>query len=385
MKAVKKNRSPRASSVSGLAFLMILGSGSASLAQEYSWKEGFAGCTGTSPFIETLISKTDPEVRPLLKIGEMQAWAIKDADGKPATALTTQDGLTIVGRIIGPQGEDISAALLMTVPDPGAKPPIAQASMSQTSSPARSLPARTTTPAPSTQGAMAPDSNPQTARRAPTGATSPVLNQLQRNLRSGDVTQAPRPPDTATLNAPAVATLSAPITAIEHPSADVQAGIDTIFKQAGEERIWFSAGTPNPGAPVVYMLTDPECPHCQWTIDQMQGPIASGSVDLRIIFAPVTGVQGFNTALSILHSKDIAQTFMAHMTSNTRGTSGVVQMDTTLADKAVIQGIVDNINWMRANKMPGVPFFLFDTDQGAQFAFSELPPDILTVAKAASQ
>ncbi|MDA3858324.1 MAG: hypothetical protein PF480_08855 [Roseovarius sp.] len=161
--------------------------------------------------------------------------------------------------------------------------------------------------------------------------------------------------------------------------------MDTIFEQAGDDRIWFSAGTPNPGAPVVYMLTDPECPHCQWTIDQMQGPIASGTIDLRIIFAPVTGVQGFNTSLSILHAQDISETFVAHMTSKTRGTLAVDQMDTTQADKAVVQGIVDNINWMRANKMPGVPFFLYETDQGAQFAFSELPPDILTVARADNQ
>ena len=73
------------------------------------------------------------------------------------------------------------------------------------------------------------------------------------------------------------------------------------------------------------------------------------------------------------------------MTSQTRGTAAVAQMDANQADKAVVQGIVDNINWMRANKMPGVPFFLYETDQGAQFAFSELPTNILSVAKAASQ
>lgn len=56
-------------------------------------------------------------------------------------------------------------------------------------------------------------------------------------------------------------------------------------------------------------------------------------------------------------------------------------MDTNQADRAVVQGIVDNINWMRANRIPGVPFFLYQTDQGAQFSYSELPEDILTIAK----
>ncbi|MDA3858325.1 MAG: hypothetical protein PF480_08860 [Roseovarius sp.] len=135
MKDAKTNRWAFVRSVSGPALLMLMGSGSVSLAEDHSWKEGFAGCTGSSPFIEALISKTDPNVRPLMKISEMQAWAIKDKDGRPVTALTTQDGLTIIGRIIGPQGEDITAALLSTVPDPNAAlapPAIAMTSTSAT-------------------------------------------------------------------------------------------------------------------------------------------------------------------------------------------------------------------------------------------------------------
>ncbi|HDZ80911.1 MAG TPA: hypothetical protein ENH56_06655 [Roseobacter sp.] len=375
----------RSRAKTALTLIMLMGTASISHAQDYSWKEGFAGCTGTSPFIETLISKTDSDVRPLLKIGEMQAWAIKDENGNPATALTTEDGLTIVGRIVGPQGEDITAALLATVPDPNAKLPIDQASLAHTSNTAVTSQANTTTPEPTTQDAITPPRNLQTTAAAPTETISTALSQLQTNLQAEAPTQAAPLSNTTTAETPAEAIASAPITAVEQPSALVQEGIDTIFKQAGEERIWFSAGTPNPGAPVVYMLADPECPHCQWTIDQMLGPITSGSIDLRIIPAPITGVQGFNSSLSILHSQDIPQTFMAHMTSHTRGTAAVAQMDATQADKTVVQGIVDNINWMRANKMPGVPFFLYETDQGAQFAFSELPTNILSVAKAASQ
>lgn len=365
-----------------LASGLFFASASAAFAEEYSWKEGFAGCTGTSPFIETLISKTDPDVRPLMKIGDMQAWAIKDADGTPATALTTQDGLTIIGKIVGPQGEDISAALLATMPDPSATatvtpprtfpqpgpPVVAPASQHSTTSPTQ--PSATMTPIPNTSPRQA----------IPSQTTSPALNRLQQVLQPA---AAAAPPATSTApDASEANVATAPITAIEQPSANVQAGIDAIFEQAGDERIWFSAGTAKEGAPVVYMLADPECPHCQWTIDQMHSQIAGGEIDLRIIFAPITGVGGFNTSLSILHSQNIPETFMAHMTSKTRGTTAVTQMDTNQADKAVVQGIVDNINWMRANKMPGVPFFLYQTDQGAKFAFSELPTDILTVAKA---
>ncbi|WP_448329433.1 hypothetical protein [Sulfitobacter sp. M13] len=136
----------RSRAKTALTLIMLMGTASISHAQDYSWKEGFAGCTGTSPFIETMITTADPDVRPLMKIGEMQAWAIKDENGNPATALTTEDGLTIVGRIIGPQGEDITAALLATVPDPNGKLPIATASLAHTSNTAVTSQANATTP-----------------------------------------------------------------------------------------------------------------------------------------------------------------------------------------------------------------------------------------------
>ena len=365
-----------------LGVVALLVSTSLGLAEDHGWKEGFAGCTGTSPFIEALISKTDPEVRPLMRIGEMQAWAVKDESGAPATALTTVDGLTIVGRIIGPQGEDISAALLATRPDPAAAGVTPSAAELVTRGATPTHPPRTVpnVSPPQTSPAMSPAPVTGTPVPAPNASISPALTKLQDVLQpAARATSATEP---TRLSAAQETVSTAPITATEQPSAQVQAGIDAIYQQAGTERIWFSAGTPKEGAPVVYMLADPECPHCQWTIDQMHTQIAGGEIDLRIIFAPITGVGGFNTSLSILHSENIPETFMAHMTANTRGTSAVTQMDTNQADRAVVHGIVDNINWMRANKMPGVPFFLYQTDQGAKFAFSELPPNILTVAKA---
>ena len=170
-------------SMTAFALIMLVGTASISHAQDHSWKEGFAGCTGTSPFIETMISTTDPDVRPLMKIGEMQAWAIKDENGNPATALTTEDGLTIVGRIIGPQGEDITAALLATVPDPNANLMIDQASLAHTSNTALTPQPNATTPEPMTQDAMTPLPNLQTTAVAPTETTSPALSQLQQTCR----------------------------------------------------------------------------------------------------------------------------------------------------------------------------------------------------------
>ena len=342
-------------------------------AEDAGWKENFAACAGNTPFIEALLNQHNEGHRPLLRIGEMQAWAIQDESGKPTIALTTEDGLTIIGRILGPQGEDISAALLATRPNLSALA-LPAAGSGAVSTPPEEKQAQTEAAA-----LPAPEETQADTTPPPSGSVSPSLERMLAETQ----TLATLPPDdavttTATVSNP-VAT--APIAAAAAPTPEVQAGMNAIFNQADQERIWFSAATPKEGAPVVYMLADPECPHCQWTIDKMRSQIVSGEIDLRIIFAPITGVAGFNTSLSILHSEDIPNTFMEHMTSNTRGTAAVAQIDVNGADRAVVQGIVDNINWMRTNRMPGVPFFLYQTEDGARFAFSELPSDILTVAK----
>jgi len=351
-----------------LAVIAFIGSISMGFAQEDTGSDGLIESRGNLLPADTVISKTDPNARALMRIGAMQVWAIEDQTGKLTTALTTKDGLTIIGRIIGPRGEDITAALLATLP------------IRTDDSMAAISPTAPAGPAPLIEGAMTQGPvDPVLDSRIDTDL-SPTLNRVQNTMPH---VVPPLPAATPTSSDPANEPIaSAPIAAVEQPSAEIQAGIDTIFSQAGAERIWFSAGTPKPEAPVVYMLTDPDCPQCQWTIDQMQGSILRGEIDLRIIFTPITGVSGFETSLSILHSDDISGTFMAHMTATTRGTAAVTKMDTNQADKVVIQGVADNIDWMRANRMPGVPFFLYQTDQGARFAFSELPADILAVAQA---
>ena len=340
------------------AVASLLNVGSA-FAEDTSWKQNFAACAGNSPYIDGLLAAHDDDHRPLMQIGEMQAWTITDENGRSTLALTTNDGLTIIGSIFGPQGEDISAALLATVPSVG--PVLGQA------------PPAPNSPTPTTQN-LPQQSNPTPNTPLALSNLSPgSAARLSETAQSAQTTDMQSGVETAVPS-------SAPITASQDPTPEQQAGMNTIFQQATEERIWFSAAQPNEGAPVVYMLADPECPHCQWTIDTMRSQILSGEIDLRIVFAPITGVQGFNSSLSILHAPDVSEAFMSHMTSQTRGTQAVTQIDPNMSDRAVVQGIVDNINWMRANRMPGVPFFLYMTEDGARFAFSELPSDITSQA-----
>ena len=279
-------------------------------AEDAGWKENFAACAGNTPFIEALLNQHNEGHRPLLRIGEMQAWAIQDESGKPTIALTTEDGLTIIGRILGPQGEDISRRAFGH-PAESLGSLLCQRLVLGLSQRHR----RKSKRRPKLQPCLHLRETQADATPPPSGSVSPSLERMLAETQ----TLATLPPDdavttTATVSNP-VAT--APIAAAAAPTPEVQAGMNAIFNQADQERIWFSAATPKEGAPVVYMLADPECPHCQWTIDKMRSQIVSGEIDLRIIFAPITGVAGFNTSLSILHSEDIPNTFMEHMTSNT--------------------------------------------------------------------
>ncbi|NKB80202.1 hypothetical protein HED50_24060 [Ochrobactrum oryzae] len=100
-----------------LASCAIFATGLPAKAELNLWQQNFVGCSvSSSPYTTQVLFKDASKVRPLMQIAGMNAWAVPTADGGQQIALTTPDGLTIYGRIVGPQGEDISAALLATTP-----------------------------------------------------------------------------------------------------------------------------------------------------------------------------------------------------------------------------------------------------------------------------
>lgn len=353
-----------------LSTMAFVASGPTASTADLDRKDGSGGGSGDSPHINSFILRYGDTARPLLKIGAMQAWAIADETGKLVLALTTEDGLTVIGKVIGPQGENISGALLAMTPDQELEKALTTSAPGESEDP---------TTIPDQEGAQhsnimerlrqaksaSKGSTPSVQRRV---ASAPPLAAFTANAPSSDVTASVTPNATA-------------ITAVGQPTPQIQAALDQLLEEATSERLWFSAAKANPDAPVIYMLTDPDCPHCRWAIDSLHSKITSGQIDLRIIPAPITGPGGFTSALSIVHSDDVAKTFMNHMTSNTRGTPAVTQMDAKTADKAVIQAIAENINWMRRNRIGSVPFFFYKDATGAKFSASALPDNILQVAK----
>ena len=96
-------------------FLACLCYSSGSFAEDISkeaWQEGFIGCGVSSPYLQ---EKLSPDSKPLMKIAGLQAWSV-ERNGEKQIILTSEDGLTIEGSIFGPEGQDITKALLAMSP-----------------------------------------------------------------------------------------------------------------------------------------------------------------------------------------------------------------------------------------------------------------------------
>ncbi|ASY61410.1 hypothetical protein [Sinorhizobium sp. CCBAU 05631] len=325
------------------------------------WQQGFVGCTVTSsPYANQVLFKDASKVRPLMQIAGMNAWAVPTPDGGQQVALTTPDGLTIYGRIVGPSGEDISAALLATVPtvkpegssfDPApvaatsSQPASAlQAASNTTESP--NLPAQPNAtvaisppPAGSTSQAR-PATTQQSVQQA---AQSPAAPQQLASVGSQNVTDVPK-----------------------------ASSVEQLIQQAQDFSMWFPVNTPKPGSPLVYVFVDPTCPHCAWSFDHLMPRIKDNSIDLRVILTPILSAEAFDIAASIMHQDDIATTLLEQTRSVIGSGKPAPKVDPKQFDPRVTEGLRRNVLWMRSNGAPGVPFYLYRSKHGAQFAFGSL-------------
>jgi hypothetical protein len=346
------------------------------------WQQNFVGCSvSASPYATQVLFKDGDKVRPLMQISGMNAWAVPTDHGEEV-ALTTQDGLTIYGRIIGPQGEDISAALLTTRPTiipqesslDGPSFGIRQSILPAPSgSPAALAPAA----APRTQSALSSSQailpllpfNSATTARASPGSAAPASAVDQKGLAQAPVQAAP--------GAPSQAASLGSDTVMDVPRAT---NVDQLIEQAKSFAMWFPINTPRPDAPLIYVFVDPTCPHCAWSFDQLAPRIAEGSVNLRIILTPILSRQAFDVAASILHQPDIPRTLLDQLRSVLGSGMPAPHVDPSTFDAKVTDGLRRNVLWMRANGAPGVPFYLYRTKAGGQFAFGSLTDAELAAA-----
>lgn len=350
-----------------LASCAILGFVPSANAELNLWQQNFVGCSvSSSPYTTQVLFKDASKVRPLMQVAGLNAWAVPKADGGQEIALTTPDGLTIYGRIVGPQGEDISGALLATsatvVPEASPFDPPKQATAPQASAapvasvsaPAPVQPAQQPViaqPTPPAPTQAPPAAQPPAQAAAPAPAAAPAQTQAQ----------SPTPPQqVASIGSETV------------PNVPKAGSVDELMQQAQDFAMWFAVNKPKPGSPLVYAFVDPTCPHCAWSFEQLKNRIDDNSIDLRVIMAPILSPEAAQIAASIMHQEDIAGALRGQLASVIGSGTPAPKVDPKSFDQNVVAAMQRNVDWMRLNGVPGTPFYLYKTKDGTQFAFGGL-------------
>lgn len=268
-------------------------------------------------------------VRPAIPLGSMQSWIVQDGN-QQRVAVITADGFTFIGEVYAPGGQDLASALLTIAG-------LAEGPTSQ--NPASSAKVATTTGVLSTTPLSASEFMPSKGGAVPSPVSMPPLTMAKAQSS------------------------------------------EELFLQATDNMAWFSAGTPKSGAPAIYMIVDPTCPHCAVAVDRLAQKVRAGDIDLRVILHPFRSQQAVYEAASILQSKTPGQDFMSHELSKTTSSpSSLKVLAPTEINPDVARGLQRNSEWVRANGVDGVPFWIYKTAEGAQVAFGEVREDMLTNA-----
>ncbi|MBB4000102.1 thioredoxin fold domain-containing protein [Aureimonas pseudogalii] len=266
--------------------------------------------------------------------------------------MTTTEGFTVIGDVIGPGGQDLSSALL--------------AISGLAASAAPNLPPLQSSVAPPTTSQQAALSLPQAAL-SPVPVVPPVV------LEAAPVAPATSPVAQA---APTSAGATPPPLTMARAQT-----FDELFQQATDFSVWFSAGTPKPGAPAIYFVADPTCPHCAVAVDTLAQKVQAGDIDLRVILAPIRSQQAVYEAASMLQSKTPAADFMSHELSKTTSTpSSLKVLAPTDISPEIVRGLQRNVEWIRANGVQGVPFWIYTTAEGGKVEFGEVKDAMLKSA-----
>lgn len=158
---------------------------------------------------------------------------------------------------------------------------------------------------------------------------------------------------------------------------------EQLLDQATQFSVWFSAGTPKPGARVAYFLADPLCPHCAEATRKVAPLVESGDLDLRVILMPITGKEAYAAAVSIIQSGDVGTNFLAHEKAHmTSKASPLTLIDPSEYDANVTAAMARNIMWFRKNQMRSVPFWIYPTAAGVKTAVGPIDPSVLDEAVA---
>jgi hypothetical protein len=139
---------------------------------------------------------------------------------------------------------------------------------------------------------------------------------------------------------------------------------DQLLEEVRYESLWFGVG--NHEAPVVYAFIDPTCPYCARAIVNIGDAVSEGELQLRVALAPVVSRSSPDVIAAIFQSEMPPIAFMEHEYEWTQGRSPLSPAKWGELPGEVREGLLHNVDIMKKYEIPGVPFFIFDTEDGAR-------------------
>jgi hypothetical protein len=138
-----------------------------------------------------------------------------------------------------------------------------------------------------------------------------------------------------------------------------------LLEDARKNALWFSVGSNS--APAVYAFIDPTCPYSARAVAAISEQIGSGSLQLRVILAPVVSERAAGLIAGVLTADKPPLAFFDHEVALAEsGRSELAPAEFTSLPGPIQAGIKRNFEMIRDYKIPGVPFFVYETAEGAR-------------------
>ena len=139
----------------------------------------------------------------------------------------------------------------------------------------------------------------------------------------------------------------------------------TLLEDVRRNATWFSVGANE--APTVYAFIDPTCGYSARAISALSKQVGAGGLQLRVILAPVLSQRSAGLIAGILTSEKPPLAFFDHEVALAeRGRSDLAPADFSVLPPQVQAGIKRNFDMIREYRIPGVPFFVYETAEGAK-------------------
>lgn len=202
----------------------------------------------------------------------------------------------------------------------------------------------------------------------------PPRPALQNNSATGGSAAVQVPPAAEPAPSPVATIAREEAPAAVEASASPQTDGEMLLQAMREDGFWFAIGETS--APVAYVFIDPMCPYCAKAIHNLKPKLDDGSLQLRVLLAPVLSRASYGKIASILTSQDPVGTFLEHeLEYAQRGASGLPRANEDDIPAELAEGVRANYGMIFDNGLPGVPFFAYETSDGPKFLSGVPQPD----------